>query len=326
MEHIKCNLCSADDYVVIEKDRKFGEEITNVVCKKCGLVYQNPRFTEKETEEFYSSASYRKLKYNMCCINPEYELAGRWEANPRFDYIISHIKKSELKKKRVLDIGCNIGALLLVFRDAGFDVKGIEPSKVMSAHGRKEYNLNIKTGFLSDIKPSDGPFEIITLVHVLEHFLDPTKELLRIRKLMTDKSHLYVEIPEIYHTKENFHAFMQLAHPYTFSLKTVTALLEKTGFSVLNHKYGTKGLMMLCQKKKAWNPGNKNESIKSYDNYRNVVSFVRKYQTDFYLYGRFITLALRKMRDKVSLLAIKTLFKILGTYKAKKTLKMLKNA
>lgn len=53
MNYVKCNLCGADDYVILnshynDKYCKPGVEVRNVICKRCGLVYINPQADRDE--------------------------------------------------------------------------------------------------------------------------------------------------------------------------------------------------------------------------------------------------------------------------------------
>ena len=57
MEHVHCHLCGEDDAVVLFRKRdKLGitdEEFQVVECKRCGLLYVNPRPAEAEMGKFY---------------------------------------------------------------------------------------------------------------------------------------------------------------------------------------------------------------------------------------------------------------------------------
>ena len=156
-EDVKCNLCGADDYKIlikskyekqryddlIDKFRSSGDEtlIDQVVqCKKCGLIYINPRlksedivkgYSEGEDENFVSQAKGREITFekNLKLIEKYYKVKGK-----------------------ILDIGTAGGTFLHVAKKHGWDVYGIEPNKWLCKWGKEKYGIEILPGILFDHK------------------------------------------------------------------------------------------------------------------------------------------------------------------------------
>lgn len=78
-----------------------------------------------------------------------------------------------LRRGRVLEIGCGPGLLLAQFRDAGYDVEGVELSAADAAHGRERYGLAIREGRVETLALERDRYDAVVLINVLEHILEP---------------------------------------------------------------------------------------------------------------------------------------------------------
>jgi|GEM_PF-3512162 len=73
---------------------------------------------------------------------------------------------------RLLDVGAAAGFILQGLADAGWDGHGIEPNATMARHAREQLNLDVACGTLEDM-PTDSPFDVVSMIQVVAHFLDP---------------------------------------------------------------------------------------------------------------------------------------------------------
>ncbi|MCX6137560.1 MAG: class I SAM-dependent methyltransferase [Ignavibacteriales bacterium] len=131
---------------------------------------------------------------------------------------------------RVLDVGCGPGFFLAEARAAGYDVHGIDVSALAVRFAAESLHLPAEVASLEDVAARDASFDIITLWHVLEHFLNPVAELQKIRKLMAPGAYLYLEVPNLHSIKFRLSGRKWVGgnHPLyhrTFFTKTT---LEKT--------------------------------------------------------------------------------------------------
>lgn len=62
----RCALCGSDDYSVVcrEAAPKRGEvrKIDNVICNKCGLIYNNPMLTDEYLDNYYKNEFVKEQK------------------------------------------------------------------------------------------------------------------------------------------------------------------------------------------------------------------------------------------------------------------------
>jgi len=74
---------------------------------------------------------------------------------------------------RLLDLGCALGFLLGVAREAGFDAYGLDLNAAAVADARREFGDRVHAGPLDDTAFPGVRFDAITLIDVLEHVPDP---------------------------------------------------------------------------------------------------------------------------------------------------------
>ena len=259
---IKCNICKSDDFIIIfppkyedEKQidlaikfRSSGDEtlIDQVVkCKKCGLMYINPRlnpklivkgYSEGTDETFVSQAKGRTITFEKC---------------------LKLIEKYK-KKGKILDIGTAGGTFLHVAKKHGWDVYGIEPNKWMCKWGKKNYGINIKPGTLFDYKFKTNTFDVITLWDVLEHVPDPKKTLLEINRILKPSGLLIVNYPDagswIAKVMGKKWVFWLSVHLFYFTPKTIRKILNLTNFKITKIKphFQTLGLGYLIFRMSAY--------------------------------------------------------------------------
>lgn len=218
-EYIKCNLCHSDDAKKLYTKNSFDI----VRCRKCGLVYVNPRPTLEDLRGFYNE------KYAH--IDP----AKEWNIFiQRFEKIIKMIGRFK-SKGRLLDIGCSYGYFLKLAEKYGWESYGVEISDYVSRYCREKSGLNVFTGEVNEAHYPDQHFDVITIFHVLEHTLDPRNYLREINRILKKEGLFVVAVPNIgclraKLAKKNWALFMPVEHLYYFSAETLILLLNKTGF------------------------------------------------------------------------------------------------
>jgi 2-polyprenyl-3-methyl-5-hydroxy-6-metoxy-1,4-benzoquinol methylase len=174
MEYVDCNLCGLDDTQILFRKRdKLGitdDEFMVVECRRCGLLYVNPRPTEVEMEKFYPETYSWKETLEADSFLTKW--VRRLEKGYRYHLLRKEVSKvvkfTGRSSGKVLDIGCGTGDRLDVFRSKGFETYGIETSDSAS-YAREHLHLNVSKGDLFSAQFKDRSFDIVTLYNVLEH-------------------------------------------------------------------------------------------------------------------------------------------------------------
>ena len=136
-------------------------------------------------------------------------------------------------KGRLLDIGCNCGEILnnLSEEDKFTSLKGIDQNTTAINLGIKSYGCNLEA-----ISPekliSRGAelYDTITLVHVFEHVLNPTRFLQDLKKLLDKKGHklIYICVPNIENADIfSFGALDPREHYWHYTESSLNSLIKK---------------------------------------------------------------------------------------------------
>jgi len=228
MEYVNCNICGSKGY-------KLFKEIDGyrlVKCKRCGLIYLNPRPTQQEINELYSA------KYHVGGLlgqEPKTEEEVEKEINKSIGRA-EEIVKQFGKTGKLLDIGCGAGFFIACLKRYGWEVSGVEISEWASKFAKGKLGLNVFHGTVEDYR-SNERFDVITMYHVLEHLPDPLGSLRRISTLLNDDGVLVIKGPNlasfdrIWHG-DNWRRYDLPHHLYHFTPRTYRMILEKAGFSV----------------------------------------------------------------------------------------------
>jgi 2-polyprenyl-3-methyl-5-hydroxy-6-metoxy-1,4-benzoquinol methylase len=100
----------------------------------------------------------------------------------------------------VLDVGCGEGAVGRLLRSEGAErLTGIEIDPDAARVAREFYD-EVAEGAVEDVLPTlSGPFDAILCYDVLEHLVDPSAVLARLRTLAAPGGHLHVSVPNARH-------------------------------------------------------------------------------------------------------------------------------
>jgi 2-polyprenyl-3-methyl-5-hydroxy-6-metoxy-1,4-benzoquinol methylase len=225
----KCPNCGSKDYSEVMRE---GEFII-VKCGECSLIYLLNPPDEKSIYEDYYEINFKKEDYAK---------------GSKFDYlseifIINEQRIDFIKKLRssgnILDIGCGSGLFLQTASGSGFDVYGIDVSNKALSFAREEFGLNVGNRSIEELSAEGKKFDIITLWHVLEHFLNPVEELKKVKNLLNKDGVCFIEVPNFNSIKFKLSRRKwkggnhPLYHRTFFTRRTLEDTLKKTGFDYI---------------------------------------------------------------------------------------------
>lgn len=173
-------------------------------CPTCeyGSVEPRPSLTELasfyDVDGYYTHKAPQDVPTTRTILDRLLEhLAWRadrgWRAEIGPDYLARH---KTLPPAKVIDIGCGNGGLVHRLAVAGFDVVGIDPD-ADACRAARAGGLKIEQGSAEDLPVSfaDAGFDAVTMMHVLEHVLNPVQALDNITRMLRRGGRLYVEVP-----------------------------------------------------------------------------------------------------------------------------------
>lgn len=243
METVDCNLCAVDDSELLfeGQDRllKGTETFRLTRCRRCGLIYLNPRPNQVEMGEYYP-AHYEPYTHD--------ELTSTWYGRLLYRVAIAkrcRIASQSEKPGRLLDIGCGDGDFLLGMRQRGWDVHGLDPSAVAVSLAR-EKGLEVFQGELLDADYPETSFDLITMWDVLEHLHDPGAQLVQVARLLKPGGRFVVTLPNPHSI--DFRVFGSAwtgldipRHLYVFRRPALFELFRRAGLEVISARCVTGG-------------------------------------------------------------------------------------
>jgi SAM-dependent methyltransferase len=199
-----------------------------VACSDCGMVYITPRLDSELIRAGYEAVE-----------DPVFADQNPQRISTFARNIRSILRATGLDPggKNLLDIGCASGAFLVAARNAGFLVRGVEPSRWLSQYGREQYHLDICQGSLEPGMFSEGTFDVITLWDVIEHLPEPHLVLKTAHSLLKPAGYLWVNYPDIGSLAARLMGrhwpFWLSVHLHYYNRHSIRRQLEQAGFQVL---------------------------------------------------------------------------------------------
>jgi SAM-dependent methyltransferase len=134
----------------------------------------------------------------------------------------------------VLDFGAGEGHLVHALRRRGLAAEGVEPFPAGRQAARERYGIEL----LAE-PPVHGRFDLVTLVHALEHVPDPVATLARLAKLLEPGGQIFIEVPNAasvdMHRSSRRREILDLpVHLFHFAPRTLERAIEKAGLKTLD--------------------------------------------------------------------------------------------
>lgn len=200
-------------------------------CLSCGHIYAPLDLNLDEAKKVYSEDFFMGDAY--------------------FDYVAESIslqrnfelRNKELKpfmkpnSKSLLDVGCAHGFYVQEASNLVEDAVGIDIASSAVEYGKRELNLNLKSGDLLDYDFGKKQFDVVTMWDTIEHLNRPSAYIRKIRKL-TKPSGVFafttgnIASPLARLRRSNWRMIHVPAHLHYFTPATARKLLEDNGFKI----------------------------------------------------------------------------------------------
>ena len=243
---IPCNLCGGEAIDELSMRDRRGLHLRTTICRRCGLVWSNPRPAEDMVRRYYEREYRREYAGTP---TPSLRMVARsgFAALDRCRTLRRHLRPDD----RILDVGAGGGELVYMLRRLGFDAHGIEPDESWSAWAREVLDLPVQPGFVQSVSFPPHHFNLVTMYHVLEHLEDPAGALATVREWIVPGGSLLIEVPNVEATCHAPHRRFHFAHFYSFSDVTLAALGEAAGFEPVQTRLAPDGALIECLFRKA---------------------------------------------------------------------------
>lgn len=252
-----CYLCGSEGSILHPRliDFLYGAdgEWSLKRCKNpdCGLVWLDPRPTEKEIIKVYAKYYTHDLAGDKCSREGIFQYLVR--KGIKFFYSI--IKQAtlikagrkridimyldDIKPGKLLEIGCGNGDRLIKIRRLGWKVEGQEiDSMAVSACSKRYPELKVSLGGVHDLSYPDDTFDAVIMNHIVEHLHDPASILRECLRILKKGGVLVLATPNINsfghrYFKSAWRGLEPPRHLYIFSVNTLKKLAENAGFGLV---------------------------------------------------------------------------------------------
>ncbi|MBO0939729.1 class I SAM-dependent methyltransferase [Fibrella sp. HMF5335] len=234
MEEItECPLCGGNQFIPYIKctDTLVSQRVFCIQqCINCNLLLTNPRPDATTIGHYYQSDAYISHDDTRDGLM---DFAYRTVRSFTLQQKEKMIRESIRQIGRVLDYGCGTGAFLETCQKKGWTVQGYEPDP----DARKLATNRIGKAIINDVKTiqSSGPFDVITLWHVLEHVADLKTTTRLFNQSLRVGGSLIIAVPnpasyDARRFKEHWAAYDVPRHLYHFMPEVMKRLVESEGF------------------------------------------------------------------------------------------------
>ena len=203
--------------------RDFSEYCENIiVCRSCGLGKTTSELASQEDQDYISGGGSDAKTVER----REYfaRLHGKYLKN--------------LRRGRALDIGCGCGQFVEVLLDAGWDAYGLDAYRGLSASER----ILKETVDSADL---GGSYDLISMVHSLEHMTRPHVVLSKLRGMLRRDGILLIVVPNFSGTWSgicgaSWDMLNTRHHAFHYTSAALVNLLHGAGFD-LREEHGYSG-------------------------------------------------------------------------------------
>lgn len=227
---IRCWVCDSGDLVVAKPgnlasrlesahfsitDSHYGTTGEIHRCRSCGFLLC-PHMAEV-------------LEYYQGLVDPAYE-AGRPQRSLQARKLLEVVRRRKLSG-RLLDIGAGSGMLVEQALRMGFRAEGVEPSKWLQTRATA-HNLPVHLGTFPH-PAAKGPYDVITLIDVIEHVPHPVQLLRSIRGSLSRDGLGVVVTPDVGSVAARLLGdkwwHFRIAHIGYFNRETLTMAARRAG-------------------------------------------------------------------------------------------------
>src|SRR5688572_31900099 len=235
-----CNLCGANVLVTITQRDRYGYPAQASACSRCGLVFLNPRMTAAAYGRFYDGV-YRPLvsAFHGRLIDARtIQQEQREYAVERGDLLAAQVNGRGYRT--LLDIGGSTGVVADAFaRRFGLRATVVDPAPLETAQAQA---LGIETieGLVEHVDLGTRQFDVVVLCQTVDHLLDVTGTLRRLRDLIVPGGLFFVDIVDFraaYLRNASVEGAIKIDHPYYLTEATMATYLQRAGFEVARSDY-----------------------------------------------------------------------------------------
>lgn len=227
---MQCPVCGSTQNLMFEYQNHMYYR-----CVNCKLVSTHPFPDEATIRAHYA----RKFKSGNYQLLRDYSEEYKKQVYSAFVKVLENRLtpfNEQLEEKNVLDVGCFTGEFLELLHEKGASIYGLELQPEAVEIASRKFPGRV---YPADINSNDFPqmkFDVITLLGVIEHVIDPVKLLGRSAELLHNGGMVLIQTPNSTSVfartmKSLWPPYAPIEHIHLFSRESLTLLLTKLRFT-----------------------------------------------------------------------------------------------
>lgn len=202
-------------------------EFALLKCRRCGLVRTWPQPADDEHTPFRDDSF----------LGPYLERPELYESFMR--PVVEEVRRLRPPPGRLLDVGANVGTLVRLAGEAGYEATGVELNEAAVEHGRAR-GLDLRCVSLERAGFDPGSADVIVMSATAEHIPDFDSEVGRCRELLRPGGLLYLANTPNYGSfgrfleREMWYGIQPTGHVWQFTPRTLRAVVLRNGFRVVS--------------------------------------------------------------------------------------------
>lgn len=231
-----CNVCGSQEITLISREDRYGLRHRSGLCRFCGLVFLIDRLTAEGYERFYAEM-YRPLvgAFLGCGESPKRLRASQ----ERYAQDLINSLRGLLQIPdggRLLDIGGSTGFVSSALaREFGVRALVLDPSPQELEVARQEGH-ETECGLFESWKGDGRTFDLILCARTIDHFMDLSGALRKMRRLISDDGWLLIDIVDLYQIRDRrgvIDGAFKVDHCYYLYSEIAPAVLASAGWKVV---------------------------------------------------------------------------------------------
>lgn len=191
LEESNCNLCGAAESSPVVVQHWFAEDFVVVRCDGCGMIRTNPRPSSEWKARFYDPECNDLAK----TVGRDFIFAPDPDRLPSYRRLLRFITDRVHPGGRLIDIGAASGIFTKMASDAGFDAVACDYSQDALAYAEEHYKIATLQSTAEHIDADDESFDIVTILHTVEHLSDPQRTLKELYRILKPGGMIFLETP-----------------------------------------------------------------------------------------------------------------------------------
>lgn len=240
---MNCPVCLETKTVLFGQGTDFffetsAEDFALYSCVACHCLFLNPMPNPEKIASFYHSNYWQLDEQPFGFLRKAEKFYQRLVLTDHIRFISRAAHGTAgATKASILDVGCGSGFILGVLKKKGFRVAGVDFSPKAAEVASIDHGVDVQIGDLESISFSEREFDVILMLHTLEHLANPRAILEEVARILSDQGRLVLQVPNIESIQfklfgARWYGLDVPRHLVNYSSESLFRLLSESGFTI----------------------------------------------------------------------------------------------